>query len=512
MTADNTQNTSEEKHPIPAIEIDDYCFSYPDNEPVLKHLNCEVERGSFTLLVGHTGSGKTTLLRLLKPEISPVGEQSGSMKVFGRTLDEFSVEESATMIGYVSQSPENQIVCDTVWHELAFGLENLGVEQNAMSRRIAEVANFFGIEGWIERSTSALSGGQKQILVLASILVMQPRILLLDEPTAMLDPVAEKNFIHALFRINRELGITVLVSTHMPETMAAYATAGLEIKQGKLEALDLSLVGAQKREDYREISVFRENMNEVDSDKIAVNTTDLWFRYEKDAPYVLKGAGFGVMQGTIHAIVGGNGSGKSTLMRLMAQVLKPEHGSVKNNLSERQALLPQNPKALFVCDTVWEELKEWQKRCGYSDDDIMHIMEEFEIDALKDRHPYDTSGGQQQKIGLAKVLLTNPDLLLLDEPTKGLDTEVKKDLARIFTDLRDQGKTILFITHDLDFTTCVADTTSMVFDGEIVGEGETQQFFANNIFYRPLYVDVDEGARGTARGMRKGDSDPKAAR
>lgn len=475
---------------IPAIDISDYNFAYPDGKAVLKDLDCIVDPQSFTLLIGHTGSGKTTLLRGLKPEIAPVGEQSGSIKIYGKSLADFSVEESATVIGYVSQSPENQIVCDSVWHELAFGLENLGIEQNAMSRRIAEVAYFFGIESWIEKSTAALSGGQKQILVLASVLVMQPKILLLDEPTAMLDPVTEKNFIHALFRINRELGITILVSTHMPETMAAYATAGLELKDGKLNDFDLTTVVDRKKNDYKEIAVYRDEIRDTNGKEIAVKTKDIWFRYSKEDKYVLRGAGFNIRQGAVHAIVGGNGSGKSTLMRLIAQVLSPEHGSVKNTLVKKQALLPQNPKALFVCDTVMEELKEWQDRCGYSDEDIERIMEELDIADLKDHHPFDTSGGQQQKIGFAKVLLTDPDLLLLDEPTKGLDTDVKKDFARIFSGLRKQGKTILFITHDLDFTTCVADTTSMVFDGEIVGDGETQQFFANNIFYRPTYVDI----------------------
>lgn len=477
---------------VPAIEIKNYGFAYPDGQPVLDDLNCVVENRSFTLLVGHTGSGKTTLLRALKPEIAPVGTQTGSMRVCGKALSDFTVEESATVIGYVSQSPENQIVCDSVWHELAFGLENLGIEQNAMSRRIAEVANFFGIEGWIEKSTSELSGGQKQILVLASVLVMQPKVLLLDEPTAMLDPVAEKNFIHALFRINRELGITVLVSTHMPEAMAAYATAGFELNEGKMSALDLGSVIDRRKDDYREISAYRDETLDTTRNKAAIKTKDLWFRYNKEDKYVLRGAGFEVRKGSVHAIVGGNGTGKSTLMRLIAEVLSPEHGSVKNTLVKKQAFLPQNPKALFVCDTVFEELKEWQGRCGYFDDDVEHIMDELDIADLKDRHPFDTSGGQQQKIGFAKVLLTNPDLLLLDEPTKGLDTDVKKDFARIFNDLREQGKTVLFITHDLDFTTCVADTTSMVFDGEIVGDGETQQFFSNNIFYRPMYVDVQD--------------------
>ncbi|MFR8045124.1 MAG: energy-coupling factor ABC transporter ATP-binding protein [Eggerthella lenta] len=149
-------------------------------------------------------------------------------------MDELDAREAAATVGYVAQSPENQIVCDSVWHELAFGLENLGVEQDEMRRRVAEVAHFFGIEPWFRRSVAELSGGQKQMTTLAGTLAMQPRLLLLDEPTAQLDPVAEKNFLHALFRVNRELGITVVVATHAPEAMAEYATDMVELRDGRM--------------------------------------------------------------------------------------------------------------------------------------------------------------------------------------------------------------------------------------------------------------------------------------
>lgn len=180
--------------------------------------------GAFQLLVGATGSGKTTLLRNCKPSIAPHGECAGELAVFGQPVSQLDDRQSASLVGYVSQNPENQIVCDTVWHEVAFGLENLGTPQDAMRRRVAEVAHFFGIEPWFRRQVSELSGGQRQIVTLASALALRPSLLLLDEPTAQLDPVAEKRFLHALFRINRELGITVVVSTHNPEAMAEYAT------------------------------------------------------------------------------------------------------------------------------------------------------------------------------------------------------------------------------------------------------------------------------------------------
>lgn len=508
------------------LELKNFGFSFPGEPPVLEGLTWAVEEGAFILLTGKTGVGKTTLLRSLKPEIAPNGIASGSLTLFGKDIAEMSHEESAARIGYVFQSPEAQIVCDTVWHELAFGLENLGIERDIMRRRIAEVAQFFGIESWMERRTDSLSGGQKQILNLASILVMQPRLLLLDEPTAQLDPVIEKNFLHALFRVNRELGITVVVSTHSAEAMDDYATGcSLLTEHGILtcelaeSAEDASVnptISASSTDSGTPlgsaaleapisptdpgIPIRSEILTDPEapiastasgcsasSPERVLSVRDLWFRYQKDAPHVLRSADIEVEQGSIHAIVGGNGSGKTTLLRLMAQVLKPEHGSVKNALAEHQALLPQDPKALFVCDSVRDELLEWQKRCGYTEADVDAMLERFSLEKQDHQHPYDTSGGQQQKIALAKMLLTDPELLFMDEPTKGLDHDFRSEMVEVFETLRSEGKTIVLVTHDLSFVAAVADKVSMLFDGEIVCTESPTEFFENNIFYRPAY-------------------------
>ncbi|MBU5405007.1 ATP-binding cassette domain-containing protein [Paraeggerthella hongkongensis] len=468
----------------PAVEARGFSFSYPDAAASIGPLDWRVSEGAFQLLVGATGSGKTTLLRCLKQAISPVGAKDGAFEAFGVPVEDMDAFAAASRVGYVAQSPENQIVCDAVWHELAFGLENLGVSQDQMRRRVAEVAHFFGIEPWFRRQVSELSGGQKQMLTLASVLAMQPRLLLLDEPTAQLDPVAEKNFLHALFRVNRELGITVVVATHAPESMASYATDAVELRDGRIEEVSLDRFAARplRLPDAGRAVEAGRPARAADS---AVALNDVRCRYGRDADWVLRGMDLNVRPGRVHALVGGNGSGKSTLLRLVAGVLKPERGSVINRLSSRQALLPQDPKSLFACDSVDEELREWQGSCGFSDGDVSAALERFGLTSCAASHPYDLSGGQQQKLALAKLLLTDPDLLLLDEPTKGLDAPSKAAVAEAVLDRVRAGATVLMATHDLTFAALVADEVTMLFDGEDACTEPAGSFFEGNLFYRP---------------------------
>ena len=468
-------------------------------------------------MVGATGSGKTTLLRCCKPAIAPVGERTGALAVFGRPLDALDAREAASLVGYVFQSPENQLVCDSVWHELAFGLENLGTPQDEMRRRVAEVAHFFGIEPWFRRSIDELSGGQKQMVALAGVLVMQPRLLLLDEPTAQLDPVAEKNFLHALFRVNRELGITVVVATHAPEACAEYATCAVELAEGQVREVPLARFavrplevddgeaprrgGLQPARTYEGRTTLaagfsrfarRAGKRPAPTDSTSqggaapvISLRDAYVRYGREGDWVLRGCDLDVARGTIHAVVGGNGCGKSTLLNVVAGVLSPARGSVRNDLAARQALMPQDPKALFVCDTAAEELREWQRTCGYDDATVERVACELGISGCLAQHPYDLSGGQQQLLAFAKLVLTDPDLLLLDEPTKGLDAAAKVRLARALRERAAAGVTVLLATHDPTFVALVADAVTMLFDGEAACTEPARDFFAHNLFYRP---------------------------
>ncbi len=537
-----------------AIEINDLSFTYPEAaSPVLKSVQWKVPQGAFALLVGGTGSGKSTLLSLLKPEIAPTGTRTGDIWIQGRPLEDMPPAESARAIGYVFQNPDNQLVCESVWHEMAFGLENLGTPQDEMRRLIAETSYFFGIDDWFRTQTDTLSGGRKQLLALASTLVMQPSLLLLDEPTAQLDPVAERNFLHALFRVNRELGCTVVVATHRPQPMLDYATRAFELVDGTVhevadlsslagrlrllepfeagedlcpsaageavartsgaglpssraaalehdgvscspasmpacEGAPLSLTGASKTEfesrPASETTAGSDPAPLASSLVSAVALNRAWFRYGHDSGWILRNLDLQVRAGSIHALVGGNGCGKSTLLSIVAGSAKLQRGKL-SAASKARVLLPQDPRALFAAETALDELMEWAPAAGYDRAAAQEMLERMGLAERADLHPYDLSGGQQQLLALGKLLLAKPEVLLLDEPTKGLDTSARRMVARVLTDLRAQGKTVLVATHDLDFAQQVADTVSMMFDGEIASTEPTAAFFKNNVYYRP---------------------------
>lgn len=529
---------------MPAIEVRGLSFAYPGADAaVLEGLDWSVPQGAFALLVGGTGSGKSTLLSLLKPEIAPTGECAGELRVLGENVADMDVRASAERVGYVFQDPENQIVCETVWHEMAFGLENLGMSRDEMRRRVAETSYFFGLEDWLHRDTDTLSGGRKQLLSLAAVLALRPRVLLLDEPTSQLDPVAEKNFLHALFRVNRELGCTVVVATHQPRPMLEYATCAYRIEDSRVrEVADMASLG------YREPllsdgmsgwgatrcaknGVFSrregnlgsmepsegvsgaKNSPELDkSPEFVAQTLPLnspkasshadggrilqkmhggsattlsegWFRYDRAAGWVLRGLDAAFSAGAVHAIVGGNGCGKSTMLSVLAKTAKLQRGRMVRGAASA-ALLPQNPKALLVAETVRDELMEWASTCGYDESAARELAARLGLDGLEARHPYDLSGGQRQLLALAKLLLIGPELLLLDEPTKGLDMASRRIIAHALREHAQTGGTVVMATHDLDFAEQVADDIAMMFDGEIACTEPPADFFADNVFYR----------------------------
>lgn len=516
------------------FQIEDLSFSYPTakGRKSLDGISLSIEKGEYIVLCGKSGCGKTTLLRQLKSVLAPHGKKTGEILFNGTPIEKVSQRDQSAKIGYVMQNPDDQIVTDKVWHELAFGLESLGCDQKTMRARVAEMACYFGIQDWFHRDVANLSGGQKQLLNLASIMAMQPEVLILDEPTSQLDPIAASDFLNTVRKINIELGTTVIITEHRLEDIFPYADRAIVMDGGKVIADDTprnigKLLYQQKNDmfaamptpvrvfygaegtgdcpltvregrtwlskTYPEPKVSTLPVEELDEEieNPALSLKELWFRYKKDSPDVLRGVSAEVPTGTLYAIVGGNGAGKSTTLKAVCGICKPYRGKVKvfgkpvekykaNELfGGCLAMLPQDPKSLFVKKTVREDLCEMTK----DEKKIAEIAAVCEIEGLLDSHPYDLSGGEQQRSALAKVLLTGPRLLLLDEPTKGIDSFFKEKLADILCKLKDQGITIVMVSHDVEFCAKYADMVSMFFDGQMLTTDTPRRFFGNNSFY-----------------------------
>ena len=517
------------------FQIQNLNFSYPTSKgkKSLDDVSLTIHKGEYVVLCGKSGSGKTTLLRQLKSVLAPHGKKSGEILFNGVLLDKVSQRDQSSKIGYVMQNPDDQIVTDKVWHELAFGLESLGCDQKTMRARVAEMACYFGIQDWFHRDVANLSGGQKQLLNLASIMAMQPEVLILDEPTSQLDPIAASDFLNTVRKINIELGTTVIITEHRLEDIFPYADRAIVMDGGKVIADDTprkigKLLYEQKNDMFAAmptpVRVFygangtedcpltvREGRNwlsreftEMPTHKVmpvdvlpeeiespALSLKELWFRYEKDSPDILRGVSAEVPIGSLYAIVGGNGAGKSTTLKAICGICRPYRGKVKifGKPIEKYksaelfggclAMLPQDPKSLFVKKTVREDLEEMTKDKAL----VEEIAATCQITNLLSSHPYDLSGGEQQRAALAKVLLTQPKLLLLDEPTKGIDSFFKETFAEILKQLQSKGITIIMVSHDVEFCAKYADMVSMFFDGQMLTTDTPRRFFGNNSFY-----------------------------
>ncbi|MCR5431856.1 MAG: ATP-binding cassette domain-containing protein [Lachnospiraceae bacterium] len=564
-------------------------FVYPDGKQALTDISISLGEGEMMCVCGPTGSGKSTLLRLLKRELSPRGERSGSIYISGRRQEELGDREAATQVGFVMQRPDMQIVTDKVWHELAFGLENLGVGQGEIRRRVCEIAGYFGMEEWFDKSTDSLSGGQKQLLNLASVMVMQPRILILDEPVSQLDPIAASDFIATLGKLAREFGISIIAAEQRLEELVPVSDKLLAIKDGRIAAFgdtrecverlvsdetfapympaaarlfakladiskefcDACGYGAagknasmpdseitetgvhikpgveeklceeenpctegRKQKSRIPLSVgegrrfLRDTKNIFEEEKCltarsegkydselcdartektegirkdskvgsakesqnasretALEFREVYLSYERTGKDVLRSLSLKVMKGEIFCIVGGNGAGKSTAVCAAAGLVRPYSGKIKvfgKNIRDYKgqelyrecvALLPQDVQTVFLTDDI------------------------------NGRHPYDLSGGEQQLAALDIVLATKPKLLLLDEPTKGLDVSLAESLCKKLKGLAAAGTTIVVVSHDVEFASAIADRCALLFNGEIVSVCESRAFFAGNYFY-----------------------------
>lgn len=513
-------------------------FSYPNSDiKALNEVNLTIEPSQFTVICGKSGCGKSTLLRQMKKNLIPFGDFEGKVLYHNTEISELDNRISAEEIGFVQQNPDNQIVTDKVWHELAFGLESLGYDNRTIRRRVSEMASFFGIQTWFRKDIAELSGGQKQLLNLASIMAMQPKVLILDEPTSQLDPISATEFLETLKRINRELGTTVIISEHRLEELFPMASKVVVMEEGKILIHDrpkavATFLGEHKNVMYeglpasmkiyaavkpegdcpitvREGRLWLDKLfpngveqaaistpaTKVPSDNTILKLEDVWFRYQRNGKDILQGLSMEVKEGELFCMVGGNGVGKSTTLKLMNGILKPYRGKVSlagKNIGKEEsglvvATLPQNPQALFTEITVKEELMEalyYDKRKETEKVALVKkTLERLALTHLQAAHPYDLSGGEQQRLALGKILLLEPTLLLLDEPTKGLDPYFKTILAKILKDLNQKKVTVIMVTHDIEFAAEYADRCAMVFDGDIVSVDPPREFFSENSFY-----------------------------
>lgn len=509
---------------VEKIKIKNLIFSYPNSEKTaLNDINLTINQGEFVTICGKSGCGKSTLLRHLKPILTPHGKTSGEIYFDGKSIYDLSDREQAENIGFVMQNPDNQIVTDKVWHELVFGLESLGINSAEIRSKAAEMASFFGIQNWFYENVANLSGGQKQILNLASVMVMNPTLLLLDEPSSQLDPISAHDFFTMLERINTELGVTIILSEHNLSEVFPLSDKVVVMENGKITAENTPYkIGEElkqnsmfaalptptkiyyssgnnsgncpitirdghkwlEKQQINEHFEFKAEKNRINTEPI-LELKDVWFRYEKNSDDILKGLSFKVHENEFYAIVGGNGVGKSTALSVISKINKPYRGKVFINDDTKVAVMPQNPQSLFLKKSVLEELYdavfdvEKEKRKN----EIEYVIKLCELDNLLENHPYDLSGGEQQRVALAKMLLRKPDLLVLDEPTKGLDACFKRKLATILKSLQKNGMTVLMVTHDIEFCAEYADICAMFFDGKIVSEAPPRKFFAENNFY-----------------------------
>ena len=510
------------------FNIKNLSFSYPkSSQKAIDNISFTVNKGDFILLCGQSGSGKSTLLKMLKPQLTPYGDLSGNILYSGENINKLSQKDSATQIGFVMQNPHSQIVTDKVYHELAFGMENLGFDNNTIRLRVSEVASYFGLTEVFNKNTFELSGGQKQLLNLASVLALQPDVLILDEPTSQLDPLSAENFLNILKKLNRDFGITVILSEHNLEDVFDFATKVLVLEKGTVACYDKPENVTSKLKSINEnhpmlsalptvlrvynavgnnhqapplninqgrnflFKNFNNNIKALDNSYTEISNPlftikNAYFRYEKTGKDVLKGFNLTVNQGEIYTILGGNGSGKSTAVKMLCGILKSYSGKIKHFKRSEIGYLPQSVDTMFLKDTVKEELKSVSIN-------IEKISKQLNIEHLLSRHPYDLSGGEMQRVAIAKLLLNSPTLLILDEPTKGLDNFAQDELIKILKQLQKDGMTIVIVTHHTEFACKISDRCGLLFDGNIIAENSAEEFFSSNSFYTTYACKMSRG-------------------
>lgn len=513
------------------ILVEGLSFTYAGSEKkALDNVSLRVQKGELCVLCGTNGSGKSTMLSALCPPIAPNGRYTGKATVGGIPLD-FMTNDEAAGIGFVPQDADEALVCDHVWHELAFSSENRGVPSDKIRARVAETAAYFGIAHLFKRTCASLSGGEKKLVSLAAAMVAGPRILLVDEPFAGLDPVAAARFAEILLSVRDDTGATVIVAEHRPGLFLARADSMAVLENGRITAsgppedcvktlfaagspmtaalpcetrlwgmldakggVPFTVPAGRKmlQSAAPDGTVYRytakENVGET-----ALTVKNVTFRYEQAGRDVLRDVSFGIPAGRLTAVVGAGGEGKSTLLSLLAGALKPLSGKIAR-AGGRIAYLPQQPSLLFGKETVRDELL-----AAYGDKkSAEESTKRFGLDNLTDRSPFDLSGGEQTRAALAMLAAKKPDILLLDEPTANVDACFKRMLAGMLAAFLARGGTIVMVTHDMDFAAETADRVLMLFDGGVLYDGDARTFFlANRTFTsraRILARDIVENA------------------
>ena len=510
-----------------AVYLKDLTFRHNTAEvPALAGVTLTIGAGELVMLMGSSGSGKTTLLRLLKPEIAPLGELSGEAVIFGEAL-----KSTGAGVGYVPQCPEDGFVSDTVRGEITFAPENAGLPADEVRRLTAEAVSRFGLGDLLPRKPETLSGGEKQLVSLCSVMVMKPDILLLDEPFSRLDPVAAENFASLVLRVNREFGTTIIIAEHNSEQLFAECDRVLFLEKGRLiaelpprDAAEMPALSefmptaarafAGQRplpltvREGRALLTRLPHAEEVPLPEKTAFTEEvltaegLYFCFDRSGEDVLAGVGLVLHKGESLALIGANGSGKTTLLRTLSGTLRPYAGKLRvggkpiKKAKQVIAMLPQEAADLFLQPTVMEDLRFALKAMGRPAENAEKILEKLGCSHLANMHPYDLSGGELQLCALGRVLLCEPDILLLDEPTKGLDRVSAKRVGQLLRGLCREGKAVLTVTHSLDLAAEFSDSCGIFCGGRIEGIMPTPQFFA-----RAGLMSTEAGR--IARGMIK---------
>ncbi len=515
------------------IKFDNFSFKYNNNNNlILKNINLSINKGELILFIGKSGSGKTTLLKNLKIELLPYGEKKGEIYFKNISLQKFSKEILNKSIGYLGQDISTQFITEKVWSELAFGLENLNTPIDIMKRKIAEISSYFNLNNIYNKSSNQISGGEKQMVNLASILIMNPKILILDEPISQLDPISSDNFINTIKKLKSNSSTTFLISEQnisnffeISDKIVLMKNGTIDFYGNKNDFINFIYKNDKKNSDLIFIPNFIKIIKHIDKNNITpvdvnhsikiINTyktlipkipmttniknnkkiikenifkiENLYYKYETSNNHILKNCNLIINKQDMVSIIGGNGSGKTTLLKNIISIYKPNHGKIifnkkykkKNDFLLNISYLPQEVLPLFIKDSIKDELDSYY----IGDNPYINIIEELEIDKLLQKNPYDLSGGELQKVAIAKSILNKPDLLIMDEPTKNLDETTKSKIGNILSCINNLGITIIYITHDIEFAGEYSKTSALLFNGEIALYDSTKNMFSNNIFY-----------------------------